>query len=82
MFQGKVGGYVMRNAHDRAVGVAVLVGLSILATWAMQGYLDRTVVLGSLVCGGVLGLATDMNPILRDLRDLFGYSDPLDKPPP
>ncbi|MDP2630240.1 MAG: hypothetical protein Q8P56_02420 [Candidatus Uhrbacteria bacterium] len=77
------GGCIMRNASSKKVGVGVLVGLSILATWAMgMGDLDRLPVWVSLVCGGLLGLAADLGPIFRDIRDLFGCEDPLDESPP
>ncbi len=77
------GGCIMRNVGNRAIGVAALVGLSVLATWAMgHGDLSRTAVWGSLVCAGALGLAADLDPIFRDLRDLLGCGDPLDAPPP
>lgn len=78
-----VGGCVMRNVGNRIVGAATLVGLSIIATWAMgHGELSRAAVWVSLVCGGLLGLAADLDPILRDIRDLLGCGDPLDQPPP
>jgi hypothetical protein len=77
------GGQILRTGHNWMVGAGALIALSILAAWAMgQGDLTRPAVLSSLVAGGLLGVAIDFGPVLRDVRELFGRKKPPDNSPP
>jgi len=74
-----LGGGIARNVSSKLLGVSVLVGMSILAVWLMgRSALDPITGMGALLAGAILGLTADREPLVRELRDLFGQKR---KPP-